>query len=495
VADLDGFKADDVGVAALDGGEEVGAGFGVELEAATGGGGTFEDDVLDFLDVDIGTPDLVEDEGEDADAVVVADDELPLRGGAAGEVHAVQRGAGLHEGFDHTVGFLGDGVLGLFGGGADVVGAAEVREVEDGVVEFAGGPGGFGVEDVEAGADFPGGEGGLEGGLVHDFAAGGVDEDGVRRQEGQARGGDEPAGLGLERGVEGDDIGAAEEVIEIGAVADAEFRSGGGGEGAGPGDDFQAEGMGAGDDLAADGADADDAEGFAENAVGLGEFLLVPLVRAEGGGAIGDAAVDAEEEGEDEFGDGDGVFAGAIGDEDAEGAGGLDVDGVDAGTGAEDEGELVAGAQGFGGDLFAADDEDAMAGNQLGQFFGLGVRLVSDGATELLETFQVGFGIFIGDEYFHDQFGQSKRSAPSGCRWELFHGQGESNGMGGRGQSHIWGRRGARGNRVWGLGGRILKGREHGAARRSAAFTPLQCGQTKAGDHFHHPVVVHVVAT
>jgi len=30
---------------------------------------------------------------------------------------------------------------------------------------------------------------------------------------------------------------------------------------------------------------------------------------------------------------------------------------------------------------------------------------------------------------------------------------------------------------------------------RTAAFTPLQRGQTKAGDHFHHPVVVHVEAT
>jgi hypothetical protein len=120
----------------------------------------------------------------------------------------------------------------------------------------------------------------------------------------------------------------------------------------------EAEGLGAGDDFLADLADADDAEGFAEDAVGFGEFFFIPFVAAEGGDIFGDAAVEGEDEGHGEFSDGDGIFAGAVGDEDAAVAGGLDVDGIDAGTGAEDEGEVGGGGDDLSGDLFAADDED-----------------------------------------------------------------------------------------------------------------------------------------
>ena len=88
IGQLQGFDANDVGVG-LYRGLEVGAGFGVELDAAAGGGGAFEDDVLDFFDVGVGAADLVHDVGEHADAVVMADNELPFRGRAGGEVDAV----------------------------------------------------------------------------------------------------------------------------------------------------------------------------------------------------------------------------------------------------------------------------------------------------------------------------------------------------------------------------------------------------------------------
>ena len=194
---LEGFDADDVLVAGFDGGEQVGAGFGVELDAAAGGGGAFEDDVLDFFDIGVGAADLVHHVSEDADAVVMADDELPLRGRAGGEVDAVRDGAGFDVGLDDADGLLGDGRLRLFGGRADVVRAVEILIVENGVGKFAGGVGGFRIKNVEAGADFLRGERGGEGGLVDDFAAGGVDENGVGFHQRQARGGDEFFGVGL----------------------------------------------------------------------------------------------------------------------------------------------------------------------------------------------------------------------------------------------------------------------------------------------------------
>ena len=53
-------------------------------------------------------------------------------------------------------------------------------------------------------------------------------------------------------------------------------------------------------------------------------------MRAQRGDVVGDAAVKGEQQREDEFGDGDGVLAGAVGDVDAARTGGFDVDGVHA---------------------------------------------------------------------------------------------------------------------------------------------------------------------
>ncbi len=163
-----------------------------------------------------------------------------------------------------------------------------------------------------------------------------------------------------------DDVGIAEYVVHPGAITDAQRLGLARCERARPGDDFQAESLRAGDDFAADRADADHAEGFAENPVGLGEFLFVPLVGPQRGGAVGDAAVHAQHQGENQFRHGDGILAGAVGDEDAQRTGGFDIDGVDARAGAQDEREFVAGPEGLGSDLFAADDEDFVPANELG---------------------------------------------------------------------------------------------------------------------------------
>ena len=408
--DAQGFDADDVGVAVFDGGKQFVAGFGVELDAATGGGGAVEDDVLDFFDVDIGATDLVHDKGEHADAVEVADGELPLRGGARGEVHAIEHDAGFDVGLDDADGFLGDGFLGLFGGRADVVGAVEIRQVKDRVGELGRGFGGFGIVDIEAGANPFRFERGAQGGLVDDLAAGGIDEDGVGFHHRDAVGADELLRVGLERDVQGDDVGAAEQGVEIGGILDVEVAGFLQVERAGPSDDVKAEGVGAFDDLAADLAEAHDAEGLPVDAVGFAEFFLVPFVGAERGDVVGNAAVDGQQQCEGEFGHGDGVFARAIRDIHAAGAGGFDVDGVDARARAKDHGELGAGLDGVGGDLFAADDEDFTRADELGKFLGFDGGVVGDVTAEFLETVEVVLGKFVGNQDLHINLLRGERS-------------------------------------------------------------------------------------
>src|SRR6266404_2268861 len=205
-----------------------------------------------------------------------------------------------------------------------------------------------------------------------------------------------------------DDVRTAEKRIEVGAVFDFEVAGFLQVEGARPGDDMEAEGVGAFDDFAADLADADDAEGFAEDAIGFAKFFLVPLMRAEGGDVVGKAAVEAENQREYQLGDGDGIFAGAIGDVHAAGAGGLDVDGVDACAGAKDDGELVAGLDRVGGNLFTADDEDLIGGDELGKFLGFDSGFVGDVAAEFLELVEVFFGEFVGNQYLHVTFPQGE---------------------------------------------------------------------------------------
>jgi hypothetical protein len=401
LGEFEGFDADDVFVAGLDGFEQVLAGFGVELDAAAGGGGAFEDDVLDFFDVGVGAADLVHDMSEHTNAVVMADDELPFRGRAGGEVDAVRDGAGGGVGLDDADGFLGDGLLGLLGGSADVMGAVEIGVVEDRVGEVAGGIGGFGIEDVEAGADFFRGERGGEGGLVDDFAAGRVDENGVGFHEREALSGDKFFGVGFQGDMQTDDVRTAKERIEVGAVLDFEVAAFLQVEGTRPGDDVEAEGVSALDDFLADLADADDAERFAEDAVGFAEFFFVPLMSAKGDDIFREAAVESEEQCEDQLGDGHGIFAGAIGDVHTARARGFHVDGIHARAGADDDGELVAGLDGFGGNFFTADDEDLKGSDQLGKFLGLDGGFVGDVAAEFFQLVEMFLGEFIRNQYFH----------------------------------------------------------------------------------------------
>ena len=157
----------------------------------------------------------------------------------------------------------------------------------------------------------------------------------------------------------------------------------------------------AGDDLAPDLPGADHPERLAEDAVGLGEFLLVPLVGAQGGDVFRDAAVNGQQQGEHQLGHGNRVLAGAVADEHAAGAGGLHVNGVDARPGAQHQRQLVGGLERLGRDLFAAHDQDLVGSDQPGQLLGLGGRLIGDFAAQLVEAGDVSFGEFVGNESLH----------------------------------------------------------------------------------------------
>ena len=155
------------------------------------------------------------------------------------------------------------------------------------------------------------------------------------------------------------------------------------------------------DDLAPDLPGADHPERLAEHAVRLREFLLVPLVRAQGGDVFRDAAVNGQQQGEHQLGHGNRVLARAIAHEHAPRAGGLDVDGVDARPGAQHQRQLVGGLERLGGDLLAAHHQDLERRDQPGQFLGLGAWLIGDLAAQLVEAVDVSFGEFVSNECFH----------------------------------------------------------------------------------------------
>ena len=147
-----------------------------------------------------------------------------------------------------------------------------------------------------------------------------------------------------------------------------------------------------------------------EHAVGLGKFIFVPLVRAQGSDIFRDAPVQAEQKREDQLSHGDGVFAGTVADINSPGAGGFDINRVDAGARAQHERQLRRSVQRGGGDLFAAHDEDLGFCDYPRQLVGFGPWIVRDIAAELFKPVQMRFGELIGNKNFHSLLGKSQGS-------------------------------------------------------------------------------------
>ena len=94
-----------------------------------------------------------------------------------------------------------------------------------------------------------------------------------------------------------------------------------------------------------DRAEADDAHGRPEQAVGLAVALLVPPTVAQVGDVVRDPPVDREQEPHRQLGHGGGVAAGDVGDEDPASGGGIGVDRVRAGPGADHQRQPVRGLE------------------------------------------------------------------------------------------------------------------------------------------------------
>ncbi|GGU50145.1 hypothetical protein GCM10010211_13030 [Streptomyces albospinus] len=201
-------------------------------------------------------------------------------------------------------------------------------------------------EDVEAGAgQLPGFQGVADRVVVQQHAPGAVDEHRAARHRGELVAADHAGGLRGDPGVQRDDAGAGEEVVEGDLLGDA-----GQCFGAHVGvvdEDAGAHGVQDLGDAAADGAEADQADGGAvdlDAAVVVVVVVAAPDAAAQVGVGVADAAGGGQQQGEGVFGGGGGVAAGGVADGDAVPGGGFEV-GVDraAAAGAE---ELEVGAVG-----------------------------------------------------------------------------------------------------------------------------------------------------
>ena len=213
-------------------------------------------------------------------------------------------------------------------------------------------------------------EGGDERGEIDEFASAGVDDDGTFFNKGKISGVDEALGGGRELRVQGDDVGLAEDVLEVFDARDVVPT----GKVLVPvvavADDFQAECFGADSDLFADAAEADNSEGLAAD--------LVPgdARPTAGGGVIGlddEVAHGGEHEAECVFGDRGVIDAGREEHGHLEIGGGFDID-------------LVEADSVFGNDLEARE------------------RFLNDGAGEGVIAAEVG--VELSGEFQHARFGE-----------------------------------------------------------------------------------------
>ena len=101
----------------------VGRWLAVEVDAGDGRLGAFEDDVLRLLDVEPAAAQVLEDVGEHARPVAMADDQHVGRRRPPRQVHDVRDPPGLLERADDADRLRGDRLLRLLRRGADVVGA------------------------------------------------------------------------------------------------------------------------------------------------------------------------------------------------------------------------------------------------------------------------------------------------------------------------------------------------------------------------------------
>ena len=238
--------------------------------------------------------------------------------------HQLARERQPHGPGDRDAGLL----LGLVGRGAEVRGGDDVLELEEGRVgaRLLG-------EHVEAGCCDPAGlEGVVQRALVDDATAGGVDEHQPRPRDRELVGADQPDGLGCLGQVHADEVGLGHQVVE----ADHPHPHLGGPAGLDVGvvgDDVHAERAQPLRDEHADAAEADDADGLLEQ-LGAGVAAALPLTPGERGVGRADVPRRGEQQRDGELGGADDVGGRRVDHHHAALRRGLDVDVVEADTGA-----------------------------------------------------------------------------------------------------------------------------------------------------------------
>ena len=220
-------------------------------------------------------------------------------------------------------------------------------------------------EDVEPGA----GEAALgerldEGRLVHQVAPRGVDDARAGAAARQPRAVQDSPGRRRRRQVQGDEVRPLDQGVQRDEL-DAEIVRHLGCDERVVGEHRHVERARAPHDLAPDAAEAGHAERLAAQ-LDAAQALLAPLSGLHLRVGEGDRAGRGEHEREDVLGDADAVRAGRVQHEDAAGAGGFDVDVVDAGAGARDHPQARRGGQHFGGDRRGAADDEGVGVGKVG---------------------------------------------------------------------------------------------------------------------------------
>ena len=238
-------------------------------------------------------------------------------------------------------------------------GKGDVIEFQKSGVDF-----GFLFKDIEAGSgDCFVAKRFDKGGFIDNGAAGGVDENGGRLHESEFGGADEVAGFGGKGNVEADVVGLAEEIFP-GHAASAEFGFEFGREGGGVGiEDVHGKPSAAAGDGLSDAAHAEDAESAVVDVLADKEVdePFAPFAGVNEGVALDDTAGRGHEEGEGEVGGGFGEDVGGIGDEDAAGGGGRDVDIVVADGDIGNDADAVELGEDGGGEFIGELADDGLA--------------------------------------------------------------------------------------------------------------------------------------
>ena len=235
---------------------------------------------------------------------------------------------------------------------------------------------------------------------VDQLAAGAVDQPRAVLHRRDRRGVDQLDRVRRLRHVQGDDVGPAEQLLELRRALDAELAEALGGDELVEGDDVHLEALGALGDELADPAEADHAERLA---VELGALELRPLPGAAGqrGVRLRHVAAEGEHQRQRVLGGGDRVRFGRVGDDDAAPGRGGDVDVVDAGAGAADHLEALGALDQVGGQLRRRADQDrVVVADRLAQLL-VGHLQAEVDVEVLAQQLDAGVGDLLLDQDLH----------------------------------------------------------------------------------------------